>query len=112
MKKTILILLAFALAVSVGIAYAATANYSTGTVTLGNTLKMTFTTSNNVYVDYKAGTNGVSYTAGSYHQTGSRTFATSSGDTKIYYKDGTGADIPAAPAGAGSTADFGGWTAL
>jgi len=109
MKKTILILIAFALAVSIGIAYA---GYTTGSNTWGSTVTVTFTPSNNVYIDYSNGANGISYTAGSYHKTGSRTFATSSGDTKIYYKGGTNNAIPAAPAGAGSTADWTGWTAL
>jgi len=109
MKKTILILIAFALAVSIGIAYA---TYTTGSNTWGSTVTVTFTPSNNVYIDYSNGTNGISYTAGSYHQTGSRTFATSSGDTKIYYQDGTGKNIPNAPADSSSSADFSGWTAL
>lgn len=109
MKRLILITIIFVLALSIGIAFAA---FQTGQYTWGSTVTLTFTPSNNVYIDYKNGTGGVSYTAGSYHQTGNRTFATSSGDTKIYYKDGTGVGIPAAPASGSASADFSGWTEL
>ncbi|MEM4711331.1 MAG: hypothetical protein QXL18_05275 [Candidatus Woesearchaeota archaeon] len=93
----------------IGIAYAA---YKEGEHTWGETVTVTFTPSNNVYIDYANGTNGISYVAGSYHIKGSRTFGTSSGDTKIYYKEQTGASIPAAPATNTATANFSGWTAL
>ncbi len=88
------------------------AAYETGTKTLGSTDTTTFTTSNNVYIDYTAGTNGVSYVAGSYHQTGTRTFGTSSGDTRIYWRDGTGQTLPSAPTTSSGTANWTGWNAL
>lgn len=93
----------------IGIAYA---TYTTGEKTWGTTITVSFTPSNNVYIDYASGSNGISYVAGSYHIKGSRTFGTSSGDTKIYYKEQTAASIPAAPATNTATANFSGWTAL
>lgn len=109
MKKIILITIISILILGVGIVLA---EFKTGQQPWGTTVTLTFTPSNNVYIDYKAGTNGVSYTAGSYHQTGNRTFATSSGDTKIYYQDGTGINIPDAPASGSASADFGDWKEL
>lgn len=109
MKKLILITIISILILGVGIVLA---SFQPGQQTWGSTVTLTFTPSNNVYIDYAAGTGGVSYTAGSYHQTGNRTFATSSGDTKIYYKDGTAQAIPAAPASGSASANFSGWTEL
>lgn len=108
MKKILLILLALMLTL-VGFAWA---TYTTGQNTWGSTVTLTFTPSNNVYIDYAEGTSGISYTAGSYHQTGNRTFATSSGDTKIYYQEVTGMGIPTPPTAPGASANFSGWKEL
>lgn len=108
MKRILLILLALTLTFG-GFAWA---TWKTGEATWGSTSTLKFTPSNNVFIDYANGTDGISYTAGAYHQTGNRTFATSSGDTKMYYQEVTAATIPGAPATADGTANFTGWSSL
>ncbi len=98
MKKLLIIMVTMSLLAVAAIAFAS--GFATGTQTLGSTTTMVFTSSNHVYVQYLNGTNGISYSIASYHQTGSRTYATSSGDSKIWYQDGTAI----APTTAGATA--------
>ena len=113
MKKIILFM-----AISVfcaGIAYAAYTSGTNGAVTLGatsgNTLDIRL--SNNVQIDFLVSTDNLGYVAGTFHGSGTRTFATSSGDSKIYYREQTAVAIPTtAPSGTG-TADFSSpWVAL
>ena len=75
--------------------------------------------STNVTVKYSPGadkvdtTGVISYSVGSSHGAGTKTFASSSGDTKIYVNDTTLADPPPAPATAGGTAQFSnGWSIM
>lgn len=70
--------------------------------------------SKGVMIGYKADTTaGLGYVLGSYHTSGTQTYATSSGDTKIFKQDGTGAAVSgmAVPTGSNS-ADFSSWTAM
>ncbi len=96
-----------------------------GTTTIG-TPSMSLKPSKNVTVNYRSSTvqvisggvtlNGVvAYSVTSSHATGSKSFGSSSGDTKIFMMDGTGVLPPTAPTVAGdSCADFQspGWTAM
>ena len=87
-----------------------------GTTTTG-TPSIGVKPSKNVSVQYtsssvSSGTGCVTYSISASHSSGTKSFGSSSGDTKIFMKDGTGAAPPAAPA-SGSSADFsGGWTAM
>ena len=57
---------------------------------------------------YPDTTAGQGYIAGTFHTGGDRTYGSSSGDTNIFYHDGTGATLPTTvPTGTG-TADFSG----
>lgn len=51
---------------------------------------LTLKPSANVYIGYDAGANGVSYTLGSYHKSGTFTYCTSSTDTNIFRFNTTG----------------------
>jgi hypothetical protein len=111
----------FALA-SAGSVFAAAGSTTTftdsGTVTVGAPT-MGVKPSKNVYVTYKASTNtppsgvgSLAYAIGTYHASGSKTFSSTSGDTKIFMQDGTNMTFPASPEAAGASADFSGWTAM
>ncbi|GAB4558056.1 MAG: hypothetical protein Tsb0017_13240 [Geothermobacteraceae bacterium] len=106
MKKVFLIALALAF-----LSTPALATYGTGTVTLGSTNTMNIQTSNNVYLDYGVQGNGDTFAVATYHDKGTRTYTSSSGDAKIYYKNSTAEPMPSAPA-VGSTMNTSGWTAL
>ena len=67
--------------------------------------------SKNVKINYTEQAAGLGYSVGTYHISGTKTFASSSGDSKIWTSDTTGATIPTAPTGTDS-ANFSGWTAL
>ena len=105
--------------VAAGSAFAGTAFTDTGTVTMG-TPSMGVKPSKNVTVTYNASTatvpsgNGaLAYSIASYHASGSKSYGSSSGDTKIFAQDGTGSTGVASPETAGASANFGsGWTAL
>lgn len=119
MKMTRILAIAAIFSLSVaGSALASDTSFTdTGTVTVGAP-SMGIKPSKNVTVVYTpgadmTGTAGViSYSIAAYHASGTKTFGSSSGDTKMFMKDGTGAAAPAAPA-AGVSAAFGsGWTAM
>lgn len=109
MRKAVLI--AMVLAFVSGPAFAA---YDCdGNVTLGSGTGTTMDVqvSKNVCLDYDAGTGGATFSAATYNTKGTRTYASSSGDSKIYYTNGTNAGLPSAPA-VGSTMDISGWQTL
>lgn len=113
MIKTLAI--AATLSLFAGSAFAATTFSDTGTTTLG-TPAITIKPSKNVSIYYNsAATTGAGYGAysiGSNHSSGSKTFGSSSGDQKIFMRDGTSAPSIAVPA-VGGTADFtSGWTSM
>lgn len=98
MKKALFILL------FLGCASSAFATYGTGTVTLGGTDTLDVSTSNQVYLDYAQQGDGDTFAVSTYHDKGDRTYASSSEDANIYWDDGTGIDVPTAPA-VGSSMD-------
>lgn len=97
-------------------AFAAATTFETGSETVG-TPAISVKPSKNVKVVYLQGTTAAgsgwtSYSISSFHNSGTKLYASSSGDTKIFMKDATAvANPPAAPA-AGATMDNSGYTAL
>lgn len=118
MKKYILVIATVLLASSGAYAVindgsygAASDGLAIGSDTNGQT---TVKASKGVQIGYKADTtSGLGYILASYHESGTQTFATSSGDTKIFKQDTTGVVITGMTVPTGSdTADFTGWTAM
>lgn len=114
MKKTIIALFVCLLAASA--AYATYAKVENG-LDIGITLKTTIKGSKGVLVDFIGDTTttdkGQGYVLGAYHGSGTQTYATSSGDTKIYKQDATGVGVDGITVPTGSaTANFSGWTAM
>jgi len=65
----------------------------------------------NVHVSLQ-GNDGTGYVVASYHSSGSKAYATGSGDSRIYMKDkGTATTFPTPPTIA-ATVDWTGWTAV
>lgn len=103
-----------------GSAYAAASSAQTftdaGTMTVGAPTVI-IKPSKNVKVVYKAssdvaGNGAAMYSISSFHSSGTKLYASSSGDTKIFMKDATViADPPTAPAVGASMSDTG-YTAL
>lgn len=108
MKKTIIFTLA-----SLCMALTAYATYSpTWSTTLPSGL--TGKLSTNVVVGYSAGNGNLGYVVGTYHTSGTKEYASSSGDAAIWSNDTTKKDLPDAPTGTAS-ADFktsDGWSAI
>jgi len=84
-----------------------------GTVIVGGTSgeSVAVKVSKGVSLAYDAADEGLGYSVGTYHSSGTKTFASSSGDSKIWFTDVTGDTIPDAPAGTDS-ADFSSWKPL
>jgi len=69
--------------------------------------------SSNVQMDYAAtATTGLYYTVAAYHNKGTRTFSSTSNDSKIFYAITTAATTMTLPITAGTTAPSTTWTAL
>jgi len=105
------------------IAVAATASYaaygasdaSNGQTVGSGPNQATVRSSKGVYVEYiPEPTAGQGYVLGTYHGSGTLTFGTSAGDTKIYKQDGTGKNVPATVPTGTATVDFAGagWTMM
>jgi uncharacterized protein YxeA len=111
MKKTILFLLAITCVAST--AFAAYQSIENG-ASIGSTSTTTIKGSKGVQAIYNADTttSGQGYTIGVYHSSGTQTYATSSGDTKIYKQDVTGATPTTTVPTGSNTADFSGWTSM
>lgn len=111
MKK--LIIVSVALLMTASAAFAAFELADGDGKTLGSTKTLVVKGSKNVYVDYAADTTaGQGYVLGAYHGSGTKTYGSSSGDTKIYFKDGTAEAIPTTVPTGSESADYSGWTAL
>lgn len=95
-----------------GIAGTYTAPSVDGSINVGSTQKATVKLSKNVMLAYEGQATGLGYSVGSYHTSGTKSFASSSGDSKIWASDGTGIAIPDAPAGTVSAAFTGTWAPL
>lgn len=114
MKKIVALTLALALTITASAAFATEKAYSdtdttAATLTVGT---LVFKLSKNVLMAYKSASDFTGYSIGAYHNKGTKTFASSSGDSKIFEAVITAKAIPAAPVGTAS-ADFStGWSAL
>lgn len=109
MKKRTLAVTALLLSIGGGAWATAT------TIDYGTTLPtgLNGSLSNSVQLAYKSSDDNSGYTAGTYHDKGTRTFGASSGDAALYYSITTATAIPDAPSGT-DTADFdsGTWTKI
>lgn len=83
-----------------------------GVVTLGTVNPLDVRLSSKVQVEYNGEGTGLAYTISTYHESGTRTFGSSSGDSKIYYMEGTAETCPDAPTSTTDSADFSSWSAL
>jgi len=63
-------------------------------------------------VQYVTDAAGQGYVLGAYHGSGTQTYGTSSGDTKIYKQDVTGVAVPTTAPTGSNTADFSSWAAM
>ena len=112
MKKSILFSIAILCVASTSFAtYVAVEDGALiGSATNGQT---TVKGSKGVKIEYVSeSTGGQGYVLGAFHNSGTQTFATSSGDTKIYKQDATGVAVPTtAPIGS-ATVDFSAWKAM
>lgn len=112
MKKLFVMLAVLAFTASAAVAAYELAD-GTGKTLGSNPHSLTVKGSKGVYVEYLADTaNGQGYIIGTYHQSGTKTYASSSGDTKIFYKDNTANAVPTTVPTGSDSADFTGWTAL
>ena len=114
MKRIVALTLALALTITASAAFATDKAYSdtdTGaaTLTVGT---LVFKLSKNVLMAYKSASDFTGYSIGAYHNKGTKTFASSSGDSKIFEAAVTANGIPDAPVGTASAAFGSGWTAL
>lgn len=115
MKRIVALSLAVAIAgtSSVAFADAVTKAYSdtsaNSTLTVGTLI---FKLSKNVYMSYKSDTDNTGYSIGAYHNKGTKTFASSSGDSKIFEATLTAKTLPDAPVGTASADFSSGWSAL
>lgn len=116
MKKMIMLsIMALLLACGSAFADGSYAPSSGGTLTLGSTVTVVVKPSANVYTYYQSGgTDGIAYVLSTYHNKGTRSFGTSSGDSKIFYIDTTATNPPSAPTTADGTAEYSadGWSPL
>jgi hypothetical protein len=113
MKQIVLILVLSLVVFSANAFAEYAAADSAGNLAIGSTITGTLKVSKGVSVDYAGdSTAGLGYVIGAYHSSGTRTFASSSGDAKIWYQDGTAVAIPTDVPVETESADFSAWTAL
>jgi hypothetical protein len=113
--KTVLSIAAIFSMTAVSSAFAVATFTDAGTDTIG-TPSLGVKPSKNVKVLYEAssttsGTGVITYSVSAYHTSGTKTFGSSSGDTKIFMIDGIGSAPAGAPA-AGASANYSSWTAM
>ena len=121
--KKISAILALALTLSAANAFAWLTPDQTGSVTIDAgtvATNMTFKVkvSANVFVDYKNDSaGGTYYTLATYHASGTKSYGSGSGDSRIYMFENGGVNsatgiTPAAAVTAAAVADWAGWTAV
>ena len=109
MKKKIILAVAFLLAVGVSSGvYAAVTDYTANLSSIGLPGKL----STNVVLAYGHSTDQSGYVAGTYHLKGTKSFASSSGDSAIFASEVTAFALPDAPTGTATAGFASGWTAL
>lgn len=102
MKKIFII--SFVLLALPAFALAQSTAYQTKVATLGSSgNQLTVQLSTKVNLQYMAGTLGLTYSASAYHDSGNRTFMSTSEDAPIYYSNATGTTCVAAPTDAGTS---------
>jgi hypothetical protein len=107
MKKVFFLILLFSfLAVSGNVL----ATDITDSGTIGSTDTMDVQVSNQVTLTYVAGTGGLTYAISTVHAQGTRAYASSSNDTKIYWSDDTAKKVSSAPSGTATIGGTGDWT--
>lgn len=123
MKKTsVIFALAFMLSAANAFAAWLTPD-NTGTITItasnvGANVVFNTKVSANVYVDYKNDSaGGTFYTLATYHASGTKSYGSGSGDSRIYMKENGGVNsatgiTPAPAVTAAAIADWAGWTAV
>lgn len=89
-------------------ATATTVGY-TETPTLGT---LVIKLSKNVSLNYKSAGDNTGYAVATYHNKGTKSFGSSSGDSKIYENPSTAQDAPDAPIGTASANFASPWVAL
>lgn len=113
--KKIALLSAVLFSMTIGSAFAAfTAADTAGTLLVGTSPRqVALKLSKGVSAEYGADTTaGLGYVVGTSHSSGTKTYASSSGDSKIWSKDGTNMATPTTIPTGTASADFSGWTAL
>jgi hypothetical protein len=104
MKKIIFAVLSVLFASSSAFAAAQSGDASNG-LTIGATATTVVKGSKGVTVSYNGVQQG--YILGTWHTSGTQTFATSAGDTKIFKATGTAVTLPTTIPTGSATADFG-----
>lgn len=85
----------------------------TGAATSTTNPSLTSQLSSNVRMDYSTtASSGLYYTIAAYHDKGSRTFSSTSNDSKIFYAITTGATVLTLPTSTASSAESTTWTTL
>lgn len=100
-----------------GSAFATDYAYTADSLTIGSTTGFTLQlkVSKNVLIAAStagAGSMWFNYVIGTYHQAGSRTFATSNASQALYYQEATGVAIPTANTSAGLEPTWGSFVTL
>lgn len=123
MKKVIMLVMAVLGTASIALAVSTTGGYQScetgfqlggGTPPsgTGTAPTMSLQSSKSVKLNYLGSSDGTGYVIAGSHTSGTKTYGTSSGDTKIYIADGSQATIPtAAPTGTASATWQSTWTA-
>lgn len=109
MKKIMFTMLFVLATTSAAFAAAQSGDASNG-LTVGATRTTVVKGSKGVTVSYNGVQQG--YILGAWHTSGTQTFGTSAGDTKIFKADGTAASLPTTIPTGSATATFTGFTAL
>jgi len=112
--KSKILAIAGILTLAAGTAFAAngtTATFDDSNSTVGSPAA-SVKVSKNVTIKYIPEAAGLTYSMTSFHSSGTKSYGTSSGDTKIFMKDSTTIETPPNAPAAGESAAFSSWTAM